>query len=75
MIVAAHFPGWDDLGALAAHLRFVKEHRKKIHRLALVTDDRLMSVVPTIAGHFVVSEARHFAMNREHEALAWVSQG
>ena len=40
-----------------------------------MTDDRLMSVVPAIAGHFVVSEARHFAMNREHESLAWVSQG
>lgn len=75
MIVAAHFPGWDDLGALGAHLRFVKEHRKKIRRLALVTDDRLMSVVPAIAGHFIVPEARHFPMSREDDALAWVCQG
>lgn len=30
MIVAEHFPGRDDLSALAAHFRFVKEHRQNV---------------------------------------------
>ncbi len=37
MIVAEHFPGWDDLSALGSHLRFVREHQDKIRRIALVT--------------------------------------
>ena len=75
MIVAEHFPGWDDLSALTAHFRFVKEHRKKVKRLAIVSDDRLMSTLPFLAKHFLVNESRHFPMGKKNDALAWVSQG
>jgi hypothetical protein len=75
MILAEHFPGWDDFAALAAHFRFVKAHRLNIKRLAIVTDDRLMSSVSHLANHFLVNEARHFSMSKRHDALAWVSQG
>ncbi len=74
MIVAEHFPGWDDLSAFAADLRFVKQHQGEIQRLAFVTNDRLLSAIPHIASHFVVPEARHFPVDKRDEALAWVSQ-
>jgi hypothetical protein len=74
-IVAEHFPGWDDLSALAAHFRFVKEHRQSVKRLAIVSDDRVMSSLPFLAKHFLVKESRHFPMGKKNEALSWVSQG
>ena len=75
VVVAEHFPGWDDLSALAAHFRFVKEHRQSVKRLAIVSDDRVMSSLPFLAKHFLVKESRHFPMGKKNEALSWVSQG
>jgi hypothetical protein len=74
-IVAEHFPGWDDLSALAAHFRFVKEHRQNVSRLAIVSNDRVMSALPFLAKHFLVKESRHFPTGKKNQALAWVSQG
>ena len=31
------FPGWESLGAMAAHLKFVREHHKKVKKIAIVT--------------------------------------
>jgi len=73
MIVAREFPGWENFSAFTAHLGFVRSHRKKIMRLAFVTDDRLLSALPRIADGFVVAESRHFSLAHSAEALAWVS--
>jgi len=72
MIVAEHFPGWDDLSALSSHLRFVRDHRDKIRRVAIVTNDRLVSALPRIASRFVEAEIRAFRMSERDEALLWV---
>jgi hypothetical protein len=72
MIVAQHFPGWDDFGALTTHIRFVREHHKKIRRVALVSADRLVSAIPRIASRFVDAEVRAFPMDARDEALLWV---
>jgi hypothetical protein len=73
MIVAEHFPGWDDFSALSSHLRFVKEHQAKIRRIALVTNDRLVSAIPRFASRFISAEARAFPMSDRDDALLWVS--
>ena len=73
VIVAEHFPGWDDMGALAAHFRFVKDHRQNARRLAIVSNDRLLSALPFLARHFVVDESRHFPMDKKDEAVTWAS--
>jgi len=72
MIVARHFPGWDDFGALTSHIRFVREHHKKIRRVALVSADRLVSAIPRIASRFVDAEVRAFPIDARDEALLWV---
>ena len=73
MIVAEHFPGWDDFSALSAHLRFVREHQDKIRRVALVTSDRLVSAMPRIASRFLSAEVQAFPMGGRDEALLWVA--
>jgi hypothetical protein len=75
MVVAEHFPGWDDFAALAAHARFVREHHRRIRRVALVTGGRFVSALPGIASWFVHSEVRAFAVDRRDEALLWVGEG
>ena len=72
MIVAEHFPGWDDFAALTSHVRFVREHHQKIRRVALVTSDALVSVIPRFASLFVDAEIRAFPMHARDEALLWV---
>lgn len=72
MIVAEHFPGWDDFAALISHVRFVRDHHEKIGRVALVTSDRLVSAIPRLASRFVAAEIRAFPMHDRDEALLWV---
>jgi hypothetical protein len=75
IICADHFPGWDDMSAMAAHFYFLRDHRKYFKRLAIVSDDRVMSMVPHLANHFIVKEARHFPKGSKSEAITWVSAG
>jgi len=74
MIVAEHFPGWDDFAALTSHLRFVKDHHDKVRKIAFVTDDRLLSVLPKIGAQFLAAETRAFPMADRDEALLWVGE-
>jgi hypothetical protein len=72
LIDAKAFPGWKDFAALIAHLKFIREHHRKIEKIAAVTDSSFLSIAPTIANHFVQAEVRHFAHSQEAEALAWL---
>ncbi|WP_424630185.1 STAS/SEC14 domain-containing protein [Bradyrhizobium sp. SYSU BS000235] len=72
MIVAGAFPGWDSFGALVSHLRFVKDHHRKVARVAAVTDSEVLKIMPHIARHFVAAEIRQFAFDEKAEALAWL---
>src|SRR5262245_66297271 len=38
IIEVTAFPGWESLGAMAAHFRFVRDHHKRIERIAVWTD-------------------------------------
>ena len=74
VVIAKHFPGWDDFAAMLSHLRFVKDHHSKIRKVAFVSDDRLLSVLPRIAGQFLVAETRTFPMSERDAAMLWVGQ-
>ena len=72
LIEAEDFPGWQDFAALISHLRFVKEHHKRIDRVAAVTDSGFLSVLPQVAKHFIKAEVRHFPYNDKQAAFAWL---
>jgi hypothetical protein len=69
---APSFPGWDSLGALIQHLKFVRDHHRKIDRVAAVTDNGFLKIVPRIAEHFAHPEIRVFASAERAQALAWL---
>ena len=67
------FPGWESFGALASHLRFVKNHHEKVARVALVTDSAIGKVAPRIGKHFVQAEIRAFKSAEFDAAKAWAA--
>ena len=72
MIDAESFPGWANFAALVAHLRFVRDHHRKIERIAAVSDSTVLTVAPKIASHFVQADLRHFSHDQREAALAWL---
>lgn len=66
------FPGWDNFGALVAHVRFVKDHHRYIKKVALVTDSVVGNVAEHLASHFVSAEIRHFQGGELETARQWV---
>jgi hypothetical protein len=73
VIEAPSFPGWDSFGAMAAHFRFVRDHHKRVKRIALVTDSVLGDVAEQLASHFVSAEIRHFGAGDMESAKDWVN--
>ena len=72
IIEAPRFPGWEGLGAMAAHFRFVRDHHKRIKKVGLVTDSALGNVAERLASHFVSAEIRHFSAGELEAAKQWV---
>lgn len=73
MIIAQHFPGWDDFASLLDHVRFVQNHEQRVRRVALVTDSAVLELVPALARHFVQAEVRRFAFDQRDAAFAWLA--
>ena len=72
IIDAPTFPGWESLGAMAAHFRFVRDHHQRIKRIGLVTDSALGDVAEHLASHFVSAKIKHFAGGELEAARQWV---
>ena len=72
IIDAPTFPGWESLGAMVAHVRFVRDHQKHIKKIGLVTDSALGNVAEHLASHFVSAEIRHFSAGQLETATQWV---
>jgi hypothetical protein len=74
MIQTESFPGWDNFAALISHFQFVKNHQKKILRVAAVTDSGFLSVMPVIADHFIDAEIKHFNYDDKERAMEWLKE-
>ena len=75
IIEAPQFYGWGSLGAMAAHIRFARDHHRHIRKVALVTDSPLGNVAETLVAHFVAAEVRHFPAAERAAAEAWIING
>ena len=72
IIQVTSFPGWESLGAMASHFRFVRDHHKHIKKIAVVTDSPIGNVAEHLASHFVAAEIRHFPAQELAAAKQWV---
>ena len=72
IILARSFPGWDSFGALATHLRFVRDHHEHVRRVALVTDSRVGNLAKNLAKHFVSADIKRFPYAEVDAARQWI---
>ena len=75
LIHAPVFPGWSSLGAMASHFRFVRDHHRRIRKIAVASDSRLAEIAPKLADHFVSAEVKGFGYGEMEDALAWLREG
>jgi len=72
IIKTRDFPGWEGFGDMIEHFRFVRNHHKKIRKIALVTDAKVADAFPSVANHFVKAEVKHFDYDDFDDAVDWV---
>jgi hypothetical protein len=72
MIHAKVFPGWTNLKAFLAHVRFIEGHLQKVHKLAVVSDSPVLGEVPKIVAPLVHAEVKHFPESEYEAALQWL---
>jgi hypothetical protein len=71
VVHARGFPGWENVGGFLRHLRFVRDHHRKIGRIALAAGGRLAEWAPRLAEHFVHAEVKAFGYDELDRAIAW----
>ncbi len=69
------FPGWDSFSALITHLKFIKEHHKKVSHIAFVTDSPIAAFAEHVASHFVSAEIKNFSFDELEKSIKWISGG
>lgn len=72
VIEVPSFPGWEGLGAMAAHFRFVRDHHRRVRKVAVVTDSALGNVAEHLASHFVSAEIKRFPAGETEAAKQWI---
>lgn len=65
------FPGWENLGALLHHVRFIRDHHRKVGRIALAADSKMAHIAPRIGEHFIHAEVKVFSYEDVDAAIVW----
>lgn len=73
IIETESFPGWESFSSLLHHFQFIREHHRKVKRIAFVTDSVIGNMAEKVGRHFVAAEIRHFAYTEKSEATAWIT--
>ena len=75
LIHAESFPGWDNFSGMLSHLHFVSNYQREISRVAAVTDSGFLSILPSVASHFITAKVRHFDFQDRELAMNWLQTG
>lgn len=71
VVHALAFPGWESIGSFVRHLRFLRNHYRKIRKLAFATDAKLYTIIPRMADRILAAEIRVYDYDELDEAIAW----
>ena len=66
------FPGWDSFSSMIEHVKFVKDHQKRIRRIAIVTDSPIGEIAEKVASHFVSAEIKKFHFDELEKSKSWL---
>lgn len=65
------FPGWEDLGSLVRHVRFVRDHQDRIDRVAISGDMTMFN--KRLARRLVDPEVEQFPFEELDDAVSWAA--
>jgi hypothetical protein len=71
VVHARAFPGWENVGGLVRHLRFVVGHHRHVDRIALAVDGPLAAMAATLAEVVAHPQVRRFDHDELDAAIAW----
>lgn len=74
VVHAPAFPGWADFAAFFAHADFVRRHEPRLAKLAVVSDSRVLEILPRIADLLLGTEVRRFPAADLAAAIAWAAE-
>lgn len=74
LITPEGIPHWSSLQAMLAHAQFVRGHHKLVRKVAVVSDNVALSMLPSVADHFVSAKVRHFATDKVDQARKWATE-
>jgi hypothetical protein len=52
-------------------MRFIRDHHRRVKRIALAADTKPASLEPSIAEHFIQAEVKSFGYDELDTAIAW----
>jgi hypothetical protein len=76
LVIEAHSrPSWENLGSFVRHLSFVRDHHRKIGRVALVADAPIARAAATLAARVLGPEVESFPTSALDAAIRWAGAG
>lgn len=72
LIHSRKFPGWQSIGALFAHLKFVNAVHDKISKVALVTNSPIGTFADHVLDPLMLAKVRKFDYDERDEAMGWL---
>lgn len=74
LIHSRKFPGWQGIGALFAHLKFVNRVHDKIGKVAMVTDSPMGTFADRVLDPLMLAKLRAFPYDQRDAAMAWLQE-
>lgn len=68
------FPGWEDFTGFIEHIRFIRDHHRRVKRVAVLTEAKPLEFLPRLARHFVAAEIEPFGPGDFARARQWILQ-
>lgn len=72
LIHSRRFPGWQSVGALFAHLKFVNRLHDKIDKIALVTNSPMGTFADHVLDPLMLAKIRKFDYDERDVAIGWL---
>ena len=72
LIHSRQFPGWQSVGALFAHLKFVNAVHDKIGKIALVTNSPMGTFADHVLDPLMLAKVRKFDYDQRDAAMSWL---
>ncbi len=74
IIETEKFPGWENIHALIAHVKFVKKHISKVKKIALVTNSKFAMMGEKFIGPLIKHKVRRFPYDQVELAQQWIEE-